>query len=133
MNKNIKKLKSLMIFFLLLPIEVFAERNISCDTLYGNFLYQAKDSKIDVFVSYADSAMYSIEIKSETDSYIYGERVLEDKEIQAYLFKKNNKLVTSVQTYNFNVPELLKEKYLDLRIKQTIMDSAYYGNCFTIE
>lgn len=126
-------MKSLMIFFLLLPIEVFAERNISCDTRYGNFLYQAKDSKIDVFVSYADSAMYSIEIKSETDSYIYGERVLEDKEIQAYLFKKNNKLVTSVQTYNFNVPELLKEKYLDLRIKQTIMDSAYYGKCFTIE
>ena len=57
-----------MIFFLLLPIEVFAERNISCDTRYGDFLYQAKDSKIDVFVSYADSAMYSIEIKSETDS-----------------------------------------------------------------
>ena len=121
-----------MIFFLLLPIEVFAERNISCDTLYGNFLYQAKDSKIDVFVSYADSAMYSIEIKSETDFYIYGERVIEDKEIRAYLFRKNNKLVTSVRTYNFDVPELLKEKYLDLRIKQTIVDSEYSGKCFTI-
>lgn len=127
--------KYLFVFFLFLPIEVFAERNISCDTTMGNFLYQVKDSNIDVFVSYADPAMYSIEIKSETEYFIYGERDLihVNNEIQTYLFLKNkNKTVTSVKTYDFNVPELLKEKYLGLRIKQTLQDSSYYGKCFSL-
>ena len=28
--------------------------------------------------------------------------------------------------------ELLKEKYLGLRIKQTLEDSLYYGKCFSL-
>ena len=123
----------LFLFFLFLHIEVFAERNISCDTLYGDFLYKAKDSNIDVFTSYADSAMYSIEIKLETEEHIYGERVLGDKEIKSYIFAKNNEnRVTFVRSYEFNVQELLKEKYLDLRIKQAIERSKYLGTCFDI-
>ena len=126
-------MKKFLALLLLSPL-AFAERNISCDTKYGDKLYKVDDIKIDVFLSYADGPMFSLDIKSETSNYLYAERVFDyENEIGSYLFfKDSNGDFLFVKSYTFSVRELLKDEYVDLRIKQTIKASEYYGKCFSI-
>ena len=120
---------------LLLSLNLFAVTNISCDTQFGNKLFVVKDSTIDVYNTYSEGRIYSFKIKSETDNYIYSERLLPfHKEIWSYLFIKADKgrTVTHIKDMKFDVIEIIKDEYVQLRIKQTLEKAEWYGSCVSL-